>query len=617
MPNQKRRKDIRNIAIIAHVDHGKTTLVDALLRQSGLFKPTEEITERLMDSNDLERERGITIFSKIASVEYGGVRINIVDTPGHADFGSEVERILKMVEGVLLVVDAFDGPMPQTKFVLKKSLELHLKPLVVINKVDRPNARPHEVLDQTFDLFCDLNASDEQLDFAVVYASAKEGWATIDLNQKSTDMKPLFETILHRVLPPVADPEKPLQMLITMLDHDDYLGVLGMGRIAHGQMKVNGPAVLIKRDGTQIRGKITGLCTYRGQEKIQATEAMAGDIVCISGFEDLHVGETVADAEKPEALPLIKIDEPTISMTFAHNSSPLAGKDGGKFLTSRHIRERLFHEARTNIGIRVEEVGTGEALKVSGRGELQLSILIETMRREGYELEVSRPEVILKEMDKELLEPVETLIVEIEEQYHGAILQALGPRKAQMTQMEKTSAGNLRLEFTIPSRGLLGFRGEMMTLTRGTGIMYHTFLEYQIYKGEIERRQEGVLISQGSGKAVAFALNNLQIRGALIIGTGVDLYEGMIIGENNKGNDLVVNAIKEKKLTNMRASGSDDAIRLTPPKILTLELALEYIEDDELVEITPKSIRLRKKVLDENERKQATRSQRQSLEARG
>ncbi|MBI1884076.1 MAG: translational GTPase TypA [Chlamydiae bacterium] len=608
MSAEKRRPEIRNIAIIAHVDHGKTTLVDALLRQSGEFKPTEEITERLMDTNELERERGITIFSKIASVEYKGVRINIVDTPGHADFGSEVERILKMVDGVLLLVDAFEGPMPQTKFVLKKSLELHLKPVVIINKVDRPNARPHEVLDQTFDLFCDLNASDEQLDFAVVYASGREGKAWIDLKDESQDLKPLFETLIHRVLPPIANPEKPLQMLITMLDYDDYLGVLGMGRIYHGKMKIASPVTLIKSDGTQIKGKITGLFTYRGMQRIPVQEVSAGDIVCIAGLEKLNVGETVADSENPEALPLIKIDEPTISMTFAHNSSPLAGKDGGKFLTSRHVRERLIQEARTNIGIHVEETQEGEALKVSGRGELQLAILIETMRREGYELEVSRPEVILKEMGKEILEPVENLVIEIEEQYQGVVLQALGPRKATMTHMEKTSSGNLRMEFTIPSRGLLGFRGECMTLTRGTIIMYHVFLEYQPYKGGIERRQTGVLISQGFGKTVAFALNNLQERGMLFVGPGADLYEGMIVGENNKGNDLVVNAIKEKKLTNMRASGSDEAIRLTPHREWTLELALEYIEDDERVEVTPKSIRLRKRVLNEIERKSASRS---------
>lgn len=613
---EKRRQEIRNIAIIAHVDHGKTTLVDALLRQSGVFNPTEEITERLMDNNDLERERGITIFSKIASVQYKGVRINIVDTPGHADFSSEVERILRMVDGVLLVVDAYEGPMPQTKFVLKKSLELQLKPVVVINKVDRPNARPDEVLNQTFDLFCELNASDEQLDFASVFASGREGWASLDYRIKQTDMQPLFETLLKRVAAPIADPEKPLQMMITMLDHDDYLGMLGMGRISHGKIKVNSPAILIKSDGRQIRSKITGLFTYSGMERVQAAEVSAGDIICLAGFDDLHVGETVADAEKPEALPLLKIDEPTISMTFAHNSSPLAGKDGGKFLTSRHVRDRLLQEARTNIGIRVEETGQGEALKVSGRGELQLSILIETMRREGYELEVSRPEVILKEINGQLCEPMEMLVLEIEDQYQGVALQELGPRKATMVHMDKTSTGTFRMDFVIPSRGLLGFRGQILTLTRGTAIMYHVFHEYQPYKGEIERRKTSVLISQGDGEAVAFALFNLQERGELLINPGVDLYEGMIIGENNKGNDLVVNATKGKKLTNMRASGSDEAIRLTPPRILTLELALEYIEDDELVEITPKNIRLRKRILPTTQRRTVTRSQRQSLEDR-
>ncbi len=605
-PHQKRRKDIRNVAIIAHVDHGKTTLVDAILKQSGAYEFKEgEVT--VMDSNELEKERGITIFSKNASFKYKDVQINIVDTPGHADFGSEVERILKMVDGVLLLVDAFDGPMPQTKFVLKKSLELHLKPIVVVNKIDRPNSRPHEVVDMTFDLFCEMNATDEQLDFPIVFASGKEGKATLDLDEEAKDLKPLFETILHRVLPPVADLDQPFQMLVTMLDYDNYIGRIGTGRVVHGKVKVGEPVALVKHDGSIERGSITKILKYRGVKRVEAESAEAGDIVSMAGLDNVKVGETIASAANPKALPTIKIDEPTISMNFSHNTSPLSGKDGGKFLTSRHIRERLEHEAMVNVGIKVEEVEGGERFKVSGRGELHLAILIETMRRQGYEMEVSKPQVILKEIDGELFEPVEELVAEVDPGYQGAVIQQLGSRKAIMKEMQTSAVGTVRMEFLIASRALIGYRSEFLTTTRGTGTMYQNFFEYQKYKGELPGRLTGVQISQGTGGAVAYALWGLQERGEIFIKPGEDLYEGMIVGANNKGNDLVVNATREKKLTNMRASGSDEAIQLIPPREMTLEFALEFIEGDELVEITPKNVRLRKLYLGENERKKHAR----------
>ncbi|MDD5671712.1 MAG: translational GTPase TypA [Candidatus Omnitrophica bacterium] len=602
MPHQKRRKNVRNIAIVAHVDHGKTTLVDALLRQSGAYEFKEgEVT--VMDSNPLEKERGITIFSKNASFSYKDTLFNIVDTPGHADFGSEVERILKMVDGVLLLVDAFDGPMPQTKFVLRKSLELHLKPILVVNKVDRPNARPHEVVDMTFDLFCELNASDEQLDFPIVFASAKEGWATLEMDEPSKDMKPLLDTILHRVLPPIADPELPFQMLVTMLDYDSYVGRMAIGRIFHGKVRVGDSLALVKRDGSLGRGTVTKIFKYRGLKRVEAESAEAGDIATITGVEDVRVADTLADPEKPEAISAVKIDEPTISMNFAHSTSPLAGRDGGRFLTSRHIRERLMHEAMMNVGIRVEEVAGEDRFKVSGRGELHLSILIETMRREGYELEVSMPEVIMKEVDGEKLEPVEEVVIEVDPGYQGAVIEALGVRKAEMKQMQTSAVGTIRMEFLIPSRGLLGFRSELLLMTRGTGIMCQNFYDYQKFKGEITDRQKGVLISQGSGKTVAYALWGLQERGEIFIHPGDELYEGMIVGVNNKGPDLVVNAVREKKQTNMRAAGSDEAIQLIPPRVMNLEFALEFITKDELVEITPKNVRLRKRYLTDNERR--------------
>lgn len=607
MTNQKRRKDVRNVAIVAHVDHGKTTLVDALLKQSGAYQ-FQEGESTIMDSNDLERERGITIFSKNASFRYKDVQFNIVDTPGHADFGSEVERILKMVDGVLLLVDAFDGPMPQTKFVLRKSLEMHLKPILVVNKVDRPNCRPHEVADMTFDLFCELNATDEQLDFPIVYASGKEGWAAMSLEDERKDMTPLLETILHRVLPPIADSEQPFQMLVTMLDYDNYLGRIAIGRIFHGQIRSGDPMVVIKHSGEVLRGKVTKILKYQGLKKVEAQDAMAGDIITISGIDEVKVGETLASPEKPEALPTLKIDEPTISMNFSHNTSPLAGKDGGRFLTSRHIRERLAHEAMMNVGIKVEEVEHGERFKVSGRGELHLAILIETMRREGYELEVSPPKVILKTIDGEIFEPVEEVTVEVDPGYQGSVIEALGKRRAEMKSMHAGSVGGtIRMEFLVASRALLGFRNEFLVMTRGTGMMYQNFFEYQEFKGEMPSRQSGVLISQTAGNAVAYALWGLQERGEIFVNPGHELYEGMIVGVNNKGNDLVVNAIREKKQSNMRSSGADEAIQLIPPREMTLEFALEFIEEDELVEITPKNIRLRKRYLTENGRKTVAR----------
>ncbi|MDO8489396.1 MAG: translational GTPase TypA [Candidatus Omnitrophota bacterium] len=613
MPNQKRRKDVRNLAIVAHVDHGKTTLVDALLKFTGAHK-FEEGDVTIMDSNPLEKERGITIFSKNASFNYKGVQCNIVDTPGHADFGSEVERILEMVDGVLLLVDAVDGPMPQTKFVLKKSLELHLKPILVINKIDRPNARPNEVATMTFDLFCELNASDEQLDFQIVYASGKEGYAKLDLDDPSDNIKPLLDTILHRVLPPIANPELPFQMLVTMLDHNSYFGRIAIGRIFHGAVRVGDPVALVKQGGEITINKVTKIMKYKGLAPVEAIDAMAGDIIMIMGIEGASVGETIASIDNPKALPAVKIDEPTVSMNFSHNTSPLAGKDGGIYLTSRHIREYLEHEAMVNVGIKVEEVDGGERFKVSGRGELHLEILIETMRREGYELEVSRPQVILKTIGDETLEPVEMVVIEVDGQYQGAVMQALGDRKAQMKDLKITSTNAVRMEFTITSRALIGFRSEFLLMTRGSGVMCQNFLEYQPYKGDMPERQRGVQISKGSGKTVAYAIWSLQERGILFIEPGDMAYEGMIVGMNNKGADIVVNPQKEKKLTNMRSSTQDIAIQLVPMKKLNLEFALVFVDDDELVEITPLNIRLRKILLRAIDRKRIVRKNRAEVE---
>ncbi len=594
-------QNIRNIAIIAHVDHGKTTLVDAMLKQSGIFRENQVITERVMDSNDLEKERGITILSKNLSIFHGGLKINIVDTPGHADFGGEVERVLKMVDSVLLLVDAFDGPMPQTRFVLKKSLDLGLKPIVVINKIDRPGARPEKVVDMVFDLFCELNAHEDQLDFPIVYTNAKAGHATRDLGQPSDNLEPLFAMIADQVAPPEANPAAPFQMLVTSIDYNDYLGRIATGKVANGKIGTGETVAIVHKTGKVTTGRISKLLGYQGLKQVEIPEAVAGDIVSIAGFDEVGIGETFADGDHPVALPYVAIDEPTLSMNFMVNSSPLAGQEG-KFVTSRNIRERLLKELRTNISLRVEETSNTDTFKVSGRGELHLSILIENMRREGFELAVSKPEVILRDVDGTCCEPMEYLVIDVPEAYQGTVIEKLGARKAEMIAMHSLEGIN-RLEFVIPARGLIGFRTEFLTDTRGTGIMNHVFHGYAPFKGPIPGRKNGVLVAMEDGETVAYSLFNLQDRGILFVGPGVRVYEGMIIGEHARQNDLVVNACKGKKLTNIRASGSDDAIRLTPPRILTLEQALEYIEEDELAEVTPSSIRLRKKHLDANERK--------------
>ncbi len=596
MPN-----NIRNIAIIAHVDHGKTTLVDAMLKQSGVFRENQVITERVMDSNDLEKERGITILSKNLSIHHGGLKINIVDTPGHADFGGEVERVLKMVDSVLLLVDAFDGPMPQTRFVLKKSLDLGIKPIVVINKIDRPGARPDEVVNMVFDLFCELNADEQQLDFPIVYASAKQGYAMRELGQESSNLEPLFEMIRDRVAPPEANPEAPFQMLVTSIAYNDYIGRIATGKIFNGRVKAGETIALIKKDGSMTRGRISKLLGFEGLKQVELADAIAGDIVCIAGFEEVGIGETFASGETPTALPYVAIDEPTLSMNFIVNNSPFAGREG-KFVTSRNIRERLQKELRTNVSLRVEDTDNTDTFKVSGRGELHLSILIENMRREGFELCVSKPEVIFREIDGERCEPLEYLVIDVPEEFQGTVIEKLGPRKAEMVSMH-TMEGTNRIEFIIPARGLIGFRTDFLTDTRGTGVMNHTFHGYGPFRGPIPGRKNGVLIAMEAGETVAYSLFGLQDRGILFVPTGIDVYEGMILGQHAKENDLIVNACRGKKLTNVRASGSDDAIRLTPPRLLTLEQALEYIDDDELVEVTPKSIRLRKRHLDANERK--------------
>jgi GTP-binding protein len=600
-------RNIRNIAIIAHVDHGKTTLVDAMLKQSGIFRDNQVITDRIMDSNDLEKERGITILSKNLSIFHGDLKINIVDTPGHADFGGEVERVLKMVDSVLLLVDAFDGPMPQTRFVLKKSLDLGIKPIVVINKIDRPGSRPDQVVDMVFDLFCELNADEAQLEFPIVYTNAKAGIAKRDLDQDSNNLEPLFQIIADHVAPPTADPEAPFQMLVTSIDYNDYLGRIATGKIANGKVATGQSIAVVHKDGKVATGRISKLLGYQGLKQIELSQAAAGDIVSIAGFDDIGIGETFADSANPQGLPYVAIDEPTLSMNFMVNSSPFAGQDG-KYVTSRNIRERLLKELRTNISLRVEDTANTDTFKVSGRGELHLSILIENMRREGFELAVSKPEVILRDIDGVCCEPLEYLVIDVPEEYQGTVIEKLGGRKAEMIAMHPLE-GTTRLEFIIPARGLIGFRTEFLTDTRGTGVMNHVFHEYAPYKGAIPGRKNGVLIAMEDGETVAYSLFNLQDRGILFVGPGIRVYEGMIIGEHAKQNDLVVNACKGKKLTNIRASGSDDAIRLTPPRELSLEQALEYIDDDELVEITPKAIRLRKKHLDENERKRAQKKQ--------
>ncbi len=592
---------IRNIAIIAHVDHGKTTLVDAMLKHAGVFRENEAITERVMDSNDLEKERGITILAKNLSVHHGRYKINIIDTPGHADFGGEVERVLKMVDSVLLLVDALDGPMPQTRFVLKKSLDLGLKPIVVINKIDRPGARADEVVDMVFDLFCELNANDEQLDFPIVYTSAKLGYAKLDLASESNSMEPLFAVIESNVHPPTGDAKAPFQLLVTNIDYNDYIGRIATGKIFNGSVKAGEQVALVRRDGSVVRGRISKLLGYEGLKQVEITEACTGDIVTVAGFDEVGIGETLAAADAPTALPYVSIDEPTIAMNFIVNSSPFAGKEG-KFVTSRNIRDRLDKELRTNVSLRVEDTGNADTFKVSGRGELHLSILIENMRREGFEMAVSKPEVIMREIDGKKMEPMEYLVVDVPAEFQGAIIEKMGPRKGEMTSMQPMGE-TVRLEFVVPARGLIGLRGELLTDTRGTAVMTHTFHDYAPYKGDIPGRKNGVLIAMENGETTAYSLDALQPRGTLFIGAGVEVYGGMIIGEHARDNDLEVNACRGKKLTNVRASGSDDAIKLTPPRSMTLEQALEFIDDDELVEVTPTSVRLRKKELDPNQRK--------------
>lgn len=592
-------KNLRNVAIIAHVDHGKTTLVDALLKQSGTFRSNEQVAERVMDSNDIERERGITILSKNTAINYKDIKINIVDTPGHADFGGEVERVLKMVDGVILVVDAFDGPMPQTRFVLSKALALNLVPIVVINKIDRPGARPTEVVDEVLELFMDLDATDEQLDFKVVYASGKNGFAKSSLDEESDNMQPLFETIVNTVPEPKGDKDEPLQLLVTNIDSDEYTGRVGIGRIERGTIKNGEQVAICKKDGSIQNIKIGKLFTYSGLNRVEAEVAYCGDIVAVNGVEGIEIGETIADVTSPEAIEFVNIDEPTVSMTFSVNNGPFAGKEG-KFITSRHIRDRLYKELETNVSLRVEDTDSADSFKVSGRGELHLSILIENMRREGFELLVSRPTVIYKEIDGVKCEPMEDLIIDVPEEFVGVVMEKIGQRKGEMTNMSASTSqiGFSRLEFKIPARGLIGYRGEFMTDTKGNGIMNHMFAGYEPDKGELITRPRGAVIAFEQGKATGYGLFQAQERSTLFITPGTEVYVGMIVGENSRSDDLTINVCKEKHLTNTRASGSDDALKLVPVKKMTLEQSIEFIGDDELVEITPENIRLRKKILD-------------------
>ncbi len=599
-------KSIKNIAIIAHVDHGKTTLVDQMLKQTGVFRENQKVDERIMDSNDLEREKGITIFSKNASLTYRDTKINIIDTPGHADFGGEVQRIMKMVDSVLLLVDAFEGPMPQTKYVLKKSLELGHRPIVVINKIDRPNSRPIEVLDMIFDLFIQLNATDKQLDFPAVYASAKNGLARYNPDDENNDIIPLLETILTHVDDSAGDPEKPFQFLASAIEYDNYLGKMGTGKIHNGTVAIGDDVMLLKRNGDRVPYRIAKVFSYEGLKKVETQRALAGDIVSLAGMELIDVGETVADRENPEPLPLISIDEPTLSMTFMSNNSPFLGKEGSH-VTSTKLWERLERETQTNISLVIEKTEMAEAFSVKGRGELQLAILIENMRREGFEFQVSRPEVIFRELNGKRTEPVELAMIDVADEYVGVVIEKLGIRKGEMINMIPGTDGYTRLEFKVPARGLIGFRNEFLTETRGTGILNHSFYEYEYHKGEIPSRNRGVLVQMESGTSVAYALNTLQDRGELFIGPGVHVYEGMIVGENNREGDMLVNVCRTKKLSNVRASGSDEAVRLTTPRDFSLEQALEYISNDELLEVTPKSMRMRKKILDRTDRKRAAR----------
>ena len=598
---------LRNIAIIAHVDHGKTTLVDQLLKQSGTLSERAVIPDRVMDSNDIEKERGITILAKNTAIRWGDWRINIVDTPGHADFGGEVERVLSMVDSVLLVVDALDGPMPQTRFVTQKAFQKGLNPIVVVNKIDRPGARPDWVVNQVFDLFDRLGATEEQLDFPVVYASALNGYASLTHEVREGNMDPLFQTVVERVHAPRVDVDGPFQMQISQLDYSSYVGIIGIGRVQRGKARTNMPVVVVDREGKKRQGRILQVLGFMGLERHEVPEAQAGDIIAITGVEGIGISDTICSPDQPEALPALTVDEPTISMFFCVNSSPFAGKDG-KFLTSRQIRDRLKRELMHNVAMRVDETDDADKFRVSGRGELHLSILIETMRREGYELAVSRPEVIVKEIDGQMMEPYELLVIDLEEQYQGGVMERLGTRRAEIRNMEPDGKGRTRLEFMIPSRGLIGFQTEFRTLTAGTGLMFHTFEHYgPVVKGAIAKRPNGVMISNGTGSSPAYAQYAMQERGRLLIPEGAEIYEGQIVGIHAKDNDLVVNALRAKQLTNFRAAGKDDNLMLTPPVKFSLEQALEFIEDDELVEVTPHAIRLRKKLLTENDRKQAAR----------
>ncbi len=591
----------RNVAIIAHVDHGKTTLVDAMLFQSGTFRANERVTERAMDNTDLERERGITILAKNTAVHYADVLVNIVDTPGHADFGGEVERTLSMVDGVLLLVDASEGPLPGTRYVLRKALERRLTPIVVINKIDRPDARVQEVLNEVYDLFIDLDAAEEQLDFAVLYTNARTGTATTDLATPGTDLRPLFDAILAHVPPPTGDPEAALQLFVANLDASDYIGRIAIGRIFNGRVKIGDTVAVSKLDGVLQLTKVTKLYAFDGLKRIEIQNAAAGDIVCLAGIADITIGETITDAERPDPLPHLAIDEPTVSMVFGVNTSPMAGQDG-QFVTSRQVRDRLNKELLGNVSIRLEDTDSPEQIKVVGRGELQLSILIEMMRREGYELQVSRPEIVTKEENGKVVEPVEELIIDVPDDYQGVVIAQLGGRRGTMTRMINHGSGRVRMDFEIPTRGLIGFRSQFMTDTRGTGIMNHLFHGWRPWYGPIPARQTGALVSDRSGVTTAYAIYNLQERGEIFVPPTTPVYEGMIIGENARANDLDVNVTKEKKQTNMRASTADEAIRIVPPRVFGLEQAIEFINDDELVEVTPKSLRVRKRVLAANMR---------------
>ena len=596
-----KRENLRNVAIIAHVDHGKTTLVDELLKQSGTFRENEQVQERVMDSNDLERERGITILSKNTAVHYKNTKINIVDTPGHADFGGEVERILTMVDGVLLLVDAFEGCMPQTRFVLKKALNLKKKVLVVVNKIDRPGARPSEVIDEVLDLFIELGADENQIEFPVVYASAKDGYSSLDPDVREGDMRPLLDAILEHISAPEGDIDGPLQILFSSLDYDDYIGRIGVGRVERGKILRGENVVLCKQDGKQENVKISRLYQFEGLKRVEVDSAMMGDIVCVSGIADLNIGETACDPECIEPLPFVKIDEPTISMNFIVNDSPFAGREG-KFVTSRNLRDRLFKEVETNVSMRVEETDSTDTFKVSGRGELHLSILIETMRRQGYEFQVSRPEVIYKTINGQLCEPMELLIIEVPEQYVGSVIEKLGSRKGELETMGSRNGGATHLEFKIPARGLIGYRSEFMTDTNGNGIMNQLFAGYEPYKGDIQTRERGSIVVHETGTSTGYGLFNTQDRGRLFIGPGVEVYEGMIVGECSRNEDIVCNVCKKKQMTNTRAAGSDDALRLVPHSTLSLEQSMEFIKDDELLEVTPESLRLRKRVLSKEQR---------------